>query len=130
MGMFDSLHTGWVCGQVKCLGKGLRDLVPGDVVQLHVLPSGERLRQLCDQLAEYRAANPQVEIDELRVQPFDPRRVSGKTSYKTIHRLRRDGARWFSPGELDQLLKEVRTRDESLKRNFTRLGSAHLGRRE
>ncbi len=65
MGMFDSLHTGWVCGQVKCLGKGLRDLVPGDVAQLHVIPEGERLLQLAAQSDEYEAAHPSPYLDEV-----------------------------------------------------------------
>lgn len=123
MGMFDSLHTGWSCGQVKCLGNALNDFVPGDVVQLHVLPSGERLRQLCDQLAEYEAANPQVEIDELRVPPFDPSKGFWENFLQADSSVAEG---WspddLSPGELDQLLKEVRTQDESHEEKFHPLG--------
>lgn len=35
MGMFDSLHTGDRCGQVKCLSNSLADFVPGDEVTLY-----------------------------------------------------------------------------------------------
>ena len=65
MGMFDSLHTGWCCGQVKCLGKELRDFVPGDVAQLHVIPEGERRAQLAAQYDEYEAAHPSPYLDEV-----------------------------------------------------------------
>jgi len=64
MGTFDSLHTGRYCGQVKCLGKG-SVLVPGDVAELFVHPSGERLEQLDAQLKVYEAAHPRPYIDEV-----------------------------------------------------------------
>lgn len=32
--MYDTLHTGDRCGQLKCLGKRLRNLVPGDEAAL------------------------------------------------------------------------------------------------
>lgn len=34
--MFDSVHTGLQCGQVKCLGRAGRHYVPGDRVRLEV----------------------------------------------------------------------------------------------
>ena len=35
MGLYDSIHTGKRCGQVKCLGKGTGNLVPGSVAVLY-----------------------------------------------------------------------------------------------
>lgn len=46
MGLFDSLHTGDRCGQVKCLGKRLADIVPGDEVVLHRIATPEELAEL------------------------------------------------------------------------------------
>lgn len=82
MGTWDALHTGRYCGQVKCLGKGLRDLVPGDVAELYVHPSGERLEQLNAQLKVYLAAHPRPYMDEVEgelvfVTP-DPEEGSGE----------------------------------------------------
>jgi hypothetical protein len=51
--------------RVKCLGKSMRDLVPGDVAQLYVHPSGERLEQLDAQLKVYLAAHPSTYIGEV-----------------------------------------------------------------
>lgn len=46
MGMYDSLHTGDRCGQVKCLGKSLSDFVPGDEVTLRRIPDAAELAEL------------------------------------------------------------------------------------
>ena len=36
MGAFDLVHTGDRCGIVKCLGREMRDIFPGDSVVLHL----------------------------------------------------------------------------------------------
>ena len=38
MGCYDEVHGGWQCGQVKGLGKGMRELLPGDSVELIPAP--------------------------------------------------------------------------------------------
>lgn len=38
MGCYDEVHGGWQCGQAKGLGKGMRQLLPGDRVQLIPAP--------------------------------------------------------------------------------------------
>lgn len=63
--MFDSIHTGWHCGQVKCFGRTGRDYRPGDRVRLEVasvyLP---RERSLYDSLHEVRLDDFQVIMDK------------------------------------------------------------------
>jgi hypothetical protein len=56
MGLYDSIHTGERCGQVKCLGKNVSDVVPGDHRTLHVIPQGERAEELKAELRAFIAA--------------------------------------------------------------------------
>ena len=55
MGLFDSIHGGDYCGQVKCLGKGMRDLVVGDEVSLMVLIDEGREETLSMALKDFIA---------------------------------------------------------------------------
>jgi hypothetical protein len=51
MGLYDEVHFGNRCGQVKCLGKGMRAYAPGDHVVLHALPTGSRLAEVLSELS-------------------------------------------------------------------------------
>ena len=56
MGLYDSIHTGTRCGQVKCLGKCVSDVVPGDHRVLHVIPQGQRAEEIKEDLRAFIAA--------------------------------------------------------------------------
>jgi hypothetical protein len=55
MGLFDEIHTGERCGQVKCLGKGMGELVIGDSAVLYALPWGEHEAEVEAELAAFVA---------------------------------------------------------------------------
>ena len=64
MGRYDCVHTGSHCGQVKCLGKGLGNVVIGDVRRLYVIPWGERADEIWDEVeAADKAGRKRYEID-------------------------------------------------------------------
>ena len=65
MGMFDSIHTGWHCGQVKCFGRAGKDYVPGDRVHLVVAsPYSRREASLYDSLHEVCLGDFQLVAEE------------------------------------------------------------------
>ncbi len=41
MGLFDQLHDGDHCMQVKCLGKSMRSIRPGDSARLYAFPNDD-----------------------------------------------------------------------------------------
>jgi hypothetical protein len=53
MGTYDDIHGGKYCGQVKCLGKALRQIVPGMEVELYVFAAGLREDEILEELELY-----------------------------------------------------------------------------
>ena len=68
MGMFDSLHTGDRCAQVKCLGKTLADYIPGDSARLHRIATDAELVEL----GEPPQPSSMVSTEELRAWSAHP----------------------------------------------------------
>lgn len=56
--MFDSVHDGVRCGQVKCWGKSLSDYAPGMAVTLHVALDQAEAIKLAEAVESDAAAGP------------------------------------------------------------------------
>ena len=76
MGMYDSLHDGTHCAQVKCLGKQLGDFIPGDAAVLHRVDAHEDLKGLAEP-ADPALDASQEEFDAWAQHPYTVATLQG-----------------------------------------------------